>query len=427
MQAMAVAAGHAYLLVGEESPRLAVVDISDPQNPSELPLKPSRELTGTKLAVADGWAYLASSGRDGKLAGLEVLDVSDPANPVALRRYEPVTPEVRSMAVKDGLVFITTGDGLMAVDATDPSAGAAAGFYGFERISQTGRDLAVLGDYAYVAAGWDGLQVADLSDGTNPRVVSALDTPGHAWDIVLSDGVAYIADENQGLRVVDIHDPLQPFEIGFYDVAGPYEFFHGVAVDGAYAYVADGQGQEPGLRIIDIAEPDSPAQVAFVPVSAIREGALAPRVEDVAVADGYAYLAAGTAGLCIISVSEPTSPVAIGCHNTPGRADNVTVLDHIAYLVDGDLRVLDVSDPMTVAEVGFYDVPGPSQAPSVAAQGSRAVVTGRGLVALDVSDPSVLTEVAAHPLPYGRVAIDGDRVCVVNGGLFVLHLSSPCN
>ncbi len=425
VQAMTVDGAYAYLLVGEENPRLAVVDVSDPQAPTELRLQSSDEWVGTNLAVADERAYLVHRGSSEHLASLLVLDVSEPANPVALRCYDSLAPEVLSVVVLDAWVFITTGGELMALDMSEPSVAVVGGFYAFDRISGTSRDVAVEGHYAYIAAGWDGLQIVDLSDAANPRVVSQFDTPGHAWAIALRDGLAYVADENYGLRVVDVHDPLQPFEIGFHDVPGPYEFFQGVAVDGSYAYIADGGGLRTGLRIFDISEPASPNEVASLPLTGPDDGALSPRTEDVAVRDGYAYLAAGTAGLRVVDVDDPTKPVEIGYYDTPGRSDSLTVLGRFVYLADGDLRILDVSDPEAVAEVGFYDVPGSAQAPSVAVQGSRAVVTGQGLAVLDVSNPSMPTEVAAHPLPRGRVAMEGETVYVVNGGLFVLRLSSP--
>ncbi len=423
VQALTVDGGQAYLLVGEDHPRLVVVDVSDPAKPSELSFKSIGVWTGTNLAVADGRAYLVDHGSSEGLASLQVLDMSDPDDPVALARCDLAAPDVRSVAVLDGLLFITTGDGLIAVDVIDPSATAMRGFYLFERVSRTGRDVAVEGRYAYIAAGWDGLQVVDLSDAANPRVVSRFDTSGHAWAVALQDGLAYIADENCGLRVIDVHDPLQPLEIGSYDVPGPYDFFHGVAVDGSYAYVAEGQELGTGLRIVDVAEPASPTEVAFVPLTLPRDGALSPRVEDVAVRDGYAYLAAGTAGLRVVDVADPTRPVEVGYYDTPGRADNLAHSGRFVYLADGDLRILDVSDPAAVTEVGFYDLLGSAQAPSVAVVGSLAVVTSRGLAVLDVSDPSLPREVAAHMLPHGRVAMDGREICVVNGGLFVLRLS----
>src|SRR2546426_5815546 len=71
-----------------------------------------------------------------------------------------------------------------------------------------------------------------------------------------------------------------------------------VAVSGAHAYVAAGDG---GLLVIDLTNPTAPVQVS----SYLTSGeALA-----VVIAGNYAYVACGDAGLQVIDVSNPTAPV----------------------------------------------------------------------------------------------------------------------
>ena len=63
-------------------------------------------------------------------------------------------------------------------------------------------------------------------------------------------GYAYIANGYSGLRVVDISTPADSTEVGFYDMPGDAD---GVAVAGGYAYVADQFG---GLLILHYTEPE---------------------------------------------------------------------------------------------------------------------------------------------------------------------------
>jgi hypothetical protein len=281
--------------------------------------------------------------------------------------------------------------------------------------------------------------VVDVSDPANPRVVGGQDTPGHAWDVALAVGspaghtYAYVADEFDGLRIIDVSDPLRPVEAGSFDVPGPWEFFHGVALAAGdpaghtYAYVADGGLEATGLRVLDVTDPGQPVEPAWLPLVAPQHDELPARVEDVALAHGYAYLAAGTAGLRVVDVSDPRAPREVGFYDTPGRAANLALSGRYAYLIDGDLRVLDLADPALPALVGFYDLPAGAATPAVAvadpAGRTYAYVTGQGLRILDMSDVGRPVEVAAHALPVGKVVVRGDAVYVIgDSGLWILGL-----
>jgi hypothetical protein len=429
----AIVGEYAYLLVGPGIGRLIVVDISDPQNPREVTSARAGSWGSESLAVQDHYLYLAGYDLseykpDG---GLQVLDIADPAHPVALGRYEAIAPSVLDVSVEGERAYVAAGDGLAVLDISNPTTPTGTGTYHADALTGTDQDLAVVGSTVYIAAGEAGLLVVNASDPENPRVVGNHDTAGHTWAIALVERdlqghtYAYLADEYNGLRVIDVSSPLAPVEVGAYDVPGQYEFFHGVAIEGDYAYVADGGLMDTRLRVVNISHPAHPFEVASLPLVAGVEGTPPPRVEDVAVADDCVYLVAGTAGLRVIDVSDPLVPVEIGYYGTAGRADNLTVADSYAYLVDGDLRIVDVSNPAAPAEVGFYDVPDLAITPHVAVQGHRAYLTGDGLRILDITNPGALLEVARHPIPLGSVAVASDVVYVIGRGLFVLQASPP--
>jgi hypothetical protein len=56
----------------------------------------------------------------------------------------------------------------------------------------------------------------------------------------------------------------------------------------------------------------------------------------VAVVGDYAYVADWTAGLRVISVSDPAHPVEVGYYDTPGYANGVAVIGDYAYVADVD-------------------------------------------------------------------------------------------
>ena len=64
------------------------------------------------------------------------------------------------------------------------------------------------------------LQDSDLTGSASfpaDPLMGAYDTPDIAYSVAVSGGYAYVADGYSGLRVVDVSDPANPVETGFYD------------------------------------------------------------------------------------------------------------------------------------------------------------------------------------------------------------------
>jgi hypothetical protein len=76
--------------------------------------------------------------------------------------------------------------------------------------------------------------------------------------------------------------------------------------------------------------------------------------EGVMVLGNYAYVADGLAGLHIIDVSNPSSPVRVGGYDTSGYAFGVAVSGNYAYVADssGGLVILRVANVAPVADAG---------------------------------------------------------------------------
>lgn len=118
-------------------------------------------------------------------------------------------------------------------------------------------DVAVQGDFAYVATGLSGLQILDISDPENPVAVGSCDNiPGSANGVFVLGDLAFVADGTTGpivsssLRVLDISDPENPVEVGSCDTPGRA---NDIMISGGYAYVSD---QYIGLIVFDLSEPD---------------------------------------------------------------------------------------------------------------------------------------------------------------------------
>jgi hypothetical protein len=117
--------------------------------------------------------------------------------------------------------------------------------------------------------------------------------------------LAFVADGFNGLRIVDVSDPANAFEVGSYGVqtvAGAVAVAIDPDLGHAHAYVAD---RGSGLRILDVSDPSAPAEVAF-------RGTIGDVRNVEAVEGPYAYIAGGYIGLRIVDVSDRANPVEAG-------------------------------------------------------------------------------------------------------------------
>ena len=97
--------------------------------------------------------------------------------------------------------------------------------------------MAVAGDTAYVA--YRQLRVISVADPAAPAEVGFCDTPGYPLEVAVAGNYAYVADGSGGLRVINVANPAAPVEVGFYEIPGNTR---SVAVAGRYVYVTGDAG-----------------------------------------------------------------------------------------------------------------------------------------------------------------------------------------
>lgn len=89
-----------------------------------------------------------------------------------------------------------------------------------------------------------GLQVIDIFDPLDPRLIASLITPGWASGVTTSGDYAYVADRNFGLQVIDISIPSKPRFVGLFETP---DFANNVTISNTFAYVTQ---TEEGLVIL---------------------------------------------------------------------------------------------------------------------------------------------------------------------------------
>lgn len=287
---------------------MAVYDVSDPATPEQIGFYPT---PGTGVHRMTWWegnlAFVAGTdeGYDGRF--LQIVDLTDPAQPVEVGRWwypgqhraDGETPdwvpvaepgpgdEGRQYALHHALPY---GDrayagywdaGLVILDISDeaePKMVSRLEFGPESRNTHTafrppGRDILLVTDEQLTR--WIGVQrhvwIVDISDDTNPKVISRLPVPdgarhdeGVRWGphnlhemrpgSFTDPNLVYLTYFGGGLRAYDISDAHNPIEVAHLVPAAPagrdsIQFNDVTATEDGLVYVTDRHGD--GLYIVD--------------------------------------------------------------------------------------------------------------------------------------------------------------------------------
>ena len=353
-----VSGNYAYLVSEDDDEAytgFSIVDVRNPSSPIVAGAYHNRYGSPYSVTTAGNYAYMLNANMASNFF-LSIIDVSNPSVPNVVSYYN--NGEASDIAVSGNYAYIADTSGLEILDVTNPSSSSLMGTYDSDLSISS---VVVSGNYAYVTNNFNFNDInrgyLDIVDITNPsvprRIGSYTNAGGSGRDVAVAGNYAYIAVNNQNndygyLEIVDIRNPASPKLVGIYANAGGS--VNSVIISGDYAYIAvnydDGYGN---LEIVDVSYPLSPRLVGSFNTGCLR---------NIAVAGNYAYLAEQDTGLSIIDISNPSMPMLVGSYNSPYLAD-VEVSGNYAYLAsDSGLSILHVNtgsgsvDNPPVANVG---------------------------------------------------------------------------
>jgi len=335
---VAMAGEHAYLLTAGHT--IQAQDLSEPG----APVLRSEVATGLRMdhaAVAGELLYvLGTELEDGSPSELLILDIADPGELVPLASVAMPgrggTIEVaggRLHYLQDGALHVfALGDPLQPQHLGMVDLGAGA-YY-------------LAGDGSLlVASGPSGLRVIDATVPGEPVVVGVLGVAGLCYDLALRDGVVYLANWGDGLTLIDVADPATPALIATTHLG---EGARAVVLSGDVALVA-------GHRVfaIDVSRPQAPPAVGALPLAS-RAGRMAARGDLV-------YWFDADRGFHVADLGDPAQPVLLGSLTLQGRPTDLVLDGDLVYVAAGDdtvFEVIDIADPENPEAVGVVPTGG---------------------------------------------------------------------
>ncbi len=290
----------------------------------------------------------------------------------------PTPTEIAASATPSASPTITQTPTWTYTPSPSPTAGPGLMEIAVQNTSGSAYDLALAGNYAYVAATTGGLRVIDVSDPWNPIEVGSFPTATRAYGVDVDNGIAYLSASSSGVYVIDVSDPSSPTLLTTFQSGG---FAWDVTVYGGYLFVAD---RSDGLHIIDISNPATPQQVGFIPSP--------DQTLDVAFYGTTMYVDQSLAGIQIVDISDPTNAQIVGSVAT-NQTYGVAVRDGHLFVADGGfgLRVFDINDPLAPTEVGSFITGGSTR--STWNEGPVTFIAdwSTGIFAVDSANPGAIT------------------------------------
>ncbi|MCK5785380.1 MAG: T9SS type A sorting domain-containing protein [Candidatus Sabulitectum sp.] len=182
-----VSGDHAYVADGDSG--LRVIDVTTPSAPVEVGCYDSPGYVRS-LVISGNYAYLADD------SALLVIDISVPSNPTQVG-YCNSDCEY-GIAIDNNFIYATGySDGLYVIDVSTPSEPVEVGSY----ISFSLLGLEVSDGYAYISNANIGFLVLDISSPAAPMEVGYCNTPGTALQVAVSGNYTYVADGATGLQI----------------------------------------------------------------------------------------------------------------------------------------------------------------------------------------------------------------------------------
>ena len=263
---LALAGNHAFISTDFNDGELLVYDVSDPSSPTEVT---ALTVEGRPFWLSTWESYLHVPGVEiNQVTGVSVLDISDPENPTQAAFWPcPGWNGVPLSVERYGdYAFVAMAyGGVQIYDVSQINQPVAlSNWTRWDPVTNQGfavRNVKVSWPYLFAPDESYGLYVLDVSDPADIREVASYATPGSAWWIdISSDGrYAYLSDFDEGLLVFDISEPSTPVKVGYFK-ENLEEITH-LLVSGDSLYVAAGQGI--GLHILDVSDPGTPVEVAY--------------------------------------------------------------------------------------------------------------------------------------------------------------------
>ena len=256
----------------------------------------------------------------------------------------------------------------------------------------------------------------------------------NAIGVAVNGNFAYVADGSFGIQVIDVSNPVHMRHIAHVDIGGYAK--EGIKIQGNFLYALRSSWRTSELVVVDVTSPAQPSVVGRVQFPGMAWGLdISGNQAFVGVDNGHVE---NGGGLAIIDVRIPAQPSLIGWYKC-NKALGVYVVGSRAYIAtwEDGIAIVDVRDPKNPTLVCQFPCPGAAFSVYVENQLAYVAANQEGLQIFDISNPNQPKRLGSfNPNPstnhdYGVADVvvkDGLAfVTDVREGLFIVDVSNAAN
>ncbi|HLB95624.1 MAG TPA: hypothetical protein VJK26_01830 [Patescibacteria group bacterium] len=391
---------------------LEIFNLSNPALPQSASFVALTGFLRGRPAVVSGFAVVASG-----QGGLVTINITNPSSPSVLGRLGKVI-NVPAVAISGSYLYavnnVSSGNkaDIWIYNISQPNAPVHIATFTLGAVN----DLTIEGNYLY-ATDNQTLKIINIQNPLSPTLTGTLNLPDSGYGVTVASGKAYIADYLAGLVIANVSNPAAPSILGQLDTPGQA---FSVAVSGNTAIVADGSGTSTGaVQSIDVANAAAPRILSSFTTANFAN--------DVVISGNLAYVAARTAGLYILNISNPSALQQVSRTVTKDSAFGVYVSGTSAYVAISSnttkgLQIFNVSNPAAPQETAFLTLPYPGGVVGVV----RAVTASGGYAFL--TDDNYLIDIASvgtTPTPLQLVKTGPSSVSRGGTIAYTLTITNP--
>ncbi len=358
--------------------------------------------------LSDIWGYAAPDGSEYAIVGLyngvSVVDVTDPETPTELFFFPGANSIWRDIKTWDGYAYVTneSSNGVMVIDLTQLPANASAynwtpNIPGYGNLSSCHNIWIDEFGYAYLVGcnlNSGGMIYVDCFTEPGVPVVAGVGPSVYAHDVFTRNNVAYSSEVYQGVfSIYDVSDKNSTQILGSQETGGNFTHNAWLSDNDQYLFTTDEISNGP-VGSYDVSDPTDVQELdQFRPLETLGEGVIPHNVH---VWDDWIIISYYTDGCIIVDGSNPGNLVEVGNFDTfiPTSSGFNGAWGAYPFLPSGLVLVSDIGNGMYVLE--------PNYVRACWLEGTVSdAVSGLGLVGASlVLESTIVTELSGNQGAY---------------------------